>query len=146
MYRLLLIMVIVMLIRFETLCSLTVGAYIHVPFCRRRCYYCDFAIKPIGDRRSTQEDEGRRFTQLLVKEVDQFCDLWRSNYQTELPSIDTIYLGGGTPSLLPDHCVHEILQKLCNCFHLQDDAEITMEMDPGTFDLVRLQSLSNIGE
>jgi oxygen-independent coproporphyrinogen-3 oxidase len=75
------------------------GAYIHIPFCRRRCYYCDFPIKVIGDRKSTAQSESETYTSILCKEIELTAKK-ASLYQP----LDTVYFGGGTPSLLPDHC------------------------------------------
>jgi hypothetical protein len=76
------------------------GVYIHVPFCRRRCYYCDFPIKVIGERESTRKSSGEEYTELLVKDIS----LWSLANSANNIKVDTIYFGGGTPSLLPDHC------------------------------------------
>ena len=75
------------------------GVYIHIPFCRRRCYYCDFPIKVVGDRSTTIDNESQVYTDLLTKEIilTKVC----SGKEKKL---NTIYFGGGTPSLLPDQC------------------------------------------
>lgn len=78
----------------------TAGIYIHIPFCRRRCFYCDFPIKVIGDRESSRRVEGKSYTELLLRDITS----WSSLHGMQQTSIDSIYFGGGTPSLLPDDC------------------------------------------
>src|SRR5204862_3347945 len=94
------------------------GIYIHIPFCRSRCSYCDFA---------TGLYEG----QLADSYVDAVVtEISRAQEAQEI--VDTIYFGGGTPSLLSAPQVDRILKKLKQCFDVEDGAEITMEMNPGT--------------
>ena len=76
------------------------GIYLHIPFCRRRCYYCDFPIKVIGDKESTRRSSGEAYTELLMKDIA----LWSKQNNVIGTAVDTIYFGGGTPSLLPDDC------------------------------------------
>lgn len=78
------------------------GVYIHVPFCRRRCYYCSFPIKVIGERESTIENESNVYTSILLEDIKNEV-AYRSSI-TSLSNVDTIYFGGGTPSLLSDEC------------------------------------------
>ena len=80
------------------------GAYIHIPFCRRRCFYCNFPVVVVGERKSTQEEQGLTYTALLLREM-------RSTFEkTEesLGELETVYFGGGTPSLLPVQCKSSI--------------------------------------
>lgn len=78
------------------------GIYIHIPFCRRRCFYCDFPIKVIGDRESSRRVEGNSYTELLLRDITSWSSL--HGYDMQQTNIDSIYFGGGTPSLLPDDC------------------------------------------
>jgi coproporphyrinogen III oxidase-like Fe-S oxidoreductase len=96
-------------------CPCDIGIYLHVPFCRRRCFYCDFPIHVIGDRPSTQLQRSSSYTQLLLREIRAWRRLYNSqhgqNYKQagDMPragselTVKTIYFGGGTPSLLADH-------------------------------------------
>jgi oxygen-independent coproporphyrinogen-3 oxidase len=82
------------------------GVYLHIPFCRRRCFYCDFPIKVVGDRKSSIEYESEQYTSLILEEMHKTISLHRINsfgnkFET---GVDTIYFGGGTPSLLPNSC------------------------------------------
>lgn len=98
------------------------GIYIHIPFCRSRCSYCDFAT---GLYDSTRAD---RYTQELKQEVLTWNEI-------QVPEeIDTIYFGGGTPSLLSTQQVRTILDAVYSRFSVEPDLhlEVTMEMNPGT--------------
>lgn len=104
---------------FKTFMS-AAGIYIHIPFCRSRCSYCDFATGIY--ERSLAE----RYVQAVVKEILG----WR---EIETPAeVDTIYFGGGTPSLLSASQVAQILDAVSSRFNVHDQPEVTMEMNPGT--------------
>jgi oxygen-independent coproporphyrinogen-3 oxidase len=93
------------------------GIYIHIPFCRQACHYCDFHF-------STSLKFKDDFIQALLKEVEL-----RKNY---LPTknISTIYFGGGTPSLLTATELKQIFEKISNVFSVDEHAEITLEANP----------------
>jgi coproporphyrinogen III oxidase-like Fe-S oxidoreductase len=77
------------------------GIYIHIPFCRRRCYYCDFPIVVVGDGPRNQQIYIQNYINLLLKEFDatkRFLSDFR--FMNANNRIDSIYFGGGTPSLL----------------------------------------------
>ena len=113
------------------------GAYIHIPFCRRRCFYCDFPIKVVGD--GYKSESFQSYTDLLLKEITH------SVQDTQLLPLQSIYFGGGTPSLLPIHQMRSILGLLREKIGIQSDCEITIEIDPGTFDASKLQSWFELG-
>lgn len=98
------------------------GIYIHIPFCRSRCSYCDFATgtydAPLAER----------YVRALAKEIDNFD---RAGF-LEARDVETIYFGGGTPSLLTPSQLERILQTVHERFKVSADAEVTMEMNPGT--------------
>jgi oxygen-independent coproporphyrinogen-3 oxidase len=100
------------------------GVYIHIPFCRSRCSYCDFA--------TGQYDSGlsERYVAALVRELSTF-DAARE-LSDDARHIDTIYFGGGTPSLLTPAQIERILEAVRAQFRVASDAEVTMEMNPGT--------------
>lgn len=118
------------------------SAYIHVPFCRRRCYYCNFPVQIIGDRKVTIERESAAYTDVLLKDIENAV---RCNGSTDTHPLDTIYFGGGTPSMLTNECIGRILTEIRCRFSISSTAEITLEMDPGTFDEARVLELKNIG-
>jgi putative oxygen-independent coproporphyrinogen III oxidase len=114
------------------------SAYIHIPFCRRRCYYCDFPVFVVGDRR-TGANSGN--IQLYVEQLGQEITT-QVSYDRPLA---TIFFGGGTPSLLTVAQLAQILDLLATKFGIANDAEISMEIDPGTFDLAQLQGYLQVG-
>ncbi|HEU4597272.1 MAG TPA: radical SAM family heme chaperone HemW [Pyrinomonadaceae bacterium] len=96
------------------------GIYIHIPFCRARCSYCDFAT---GTFEGALADA---YVRALVEEIDAF-DVAREDALA-----DTIYFGGGTPSLLTPAQIKRVLGAVRRRFRVTTDAEVTMEMNPGT--------------
>jgi oxygen-independent coproporphyrinogen-3 oxidase len=109
-----------------------ISAYVHIPFCRRRCFYCDFPISVLGNQR-------RGETSMTVEGyVDLLCAEIAATSGSKLP-LQTVFFGGGTPSLLSVAQVAKILIQLDRQFGLESHAEISIEMDPGTFSLEHLQ-------
>lgn len=118
------------------------SAYVHLPFCRKRCHYCDFPIVALGSS-STQIDDDPRivnYMQLLSREINATRPGTTTN-----PPLETVFFGGGTPSLVPPSLVSSILETLRLKFGLCLDAEISMEMDPGTFDAKKMKELMDLG-
>lgn len=107
------------------------GIYVHIPFCMHKCRYCDFfSIK-------TDPTLQNAFLKALWCEIDLYA---------ELPyTFDTIYLGGGTPSILPVPVISALLDKLKNTFKIMPASEITIEANPGTLKHAKLKSLSQAG-
>src|SRR5215475_11670059 len=95
------------------------GIYIHIPFCRSRCSYCDFAT---GMYESALAE---RYVRAVISEIDN----WREINNPR--RIDTIYFGGGTPSLLSPAQIELILKAVRSRFEVEDDPEITLEINPG---------------
>lgn len=119
----------------------TTAAYIHIPFCRRRCYYCDFPVSVIGDGggKLDRAQAMGRYVQHLCEEI-RLTARW---FPTS--GLNTVFFGGGTPSLLPVAELEKILVTLDQEFSLAQDAEISLEIDPGTFDLIQLQAYQTLG-
>lgn len=114
------------------------SAYIHIPFCRRRCFYCDFPIAVAGDRaRGETSPRIQTYVDTLCREIQATPILGRT--------LETIFFGGGTPSLLSVEQVGQILAVLSDRFGLAKDAEVSMEMDPGTFTAKQLAALRQVG-
>ena len=114
------------------------SAYIHIPFCRRRCFYCDFPIAVAGDRtRGETSPRIQTYVDTVCQEIEATPVLGES--------LKTVFLGGGTPSLLSVAQVEQILTVLSGKFGMAADAEISMEMDPGTFTRESLQALHQLG-
>jgi putative oxygen-independent coproporphyrinogen III oxidase len=117
---------------------LPTAAYIHIPFCRRRCYYCDFPVFVVGDRQNGATSGN---IQLYVEQLGQEISA-QTNYDRPL---ETIFFGGGTPSLLTVEQLGQILEWLSTKFGIANGAEISMEIDPGTFDLAQIQGYLQAG-
>lgn len=106
------------------------AAYIHIPFCRRRCYYCDFPISVVGDKGRSASTMIEDYLAALIKEIQLTHTLRQP--------LNTVFFGGGTPSLLDPKQLEQIIQAIALQFGIASDAEISMEIDPGTFDRDRL--------
>uniref|UniRef100_A0A5B7CIA7 Radical S-adenosyl methionine domain-containing protein 1, mitochondrial n=1 Tax=Davidia involucrata TaxID=16924 RepID=A0A5B7CIA7_DAVIN len=119
------------------------SAYVHLPFCRKRCHYCDFPIVALGSSSTKTDDDPRIFNyiQLLCREIK--ATSLESDHNP--PPLETVFFGGGTPSLVPPRLVSSVLETLSLKFGLCSDAEISMEMDPGTFDGTKLKELMELG-
>jgi len=113
------------------------AAYLHIPFCLRRCFYCDFPVVPLGDRADGSRNPAiASYLETLCREIATSADG---------PPLSTVYFGGGTPSLLTPPQVAGLLEALQHRYGLAPGAEITLEMDPATFDEVRLQAVLAAG-
>lgn len=114
------------------------SAYIHIPFCRRRCYYCDFAISVVGDKlRGDNSGTISQYVEWLCQEIAATPKLGAS--------LKTVFFGGGTPSLLSVKQLNRILEVVEKQFGIAADTEISMEIDPRTFDLIQLQGYRDAG-
>ena len=107
------------------------GLYLHIPFCSRRCVYCDFYS-------TTRTDLMPRYAGCLVREMG----LRRGEVQGPL---HTLYIGGGTPSLLPSALVGKLLDAAQACFGIRPDAEVTLEGNPDDLTLPLLRDLRGAG-
>lgn len=113
---------------------MTRGLYIHIPFCSTICSYCDFFIL------KNENDELDNYINYLLKEIDIFVE----HNGNEL-TIDSIFIGGGTPSLLYPKQLATITKKLKQSFTFTDDIEISMESNPASLDLPKLNEYKSIG-
>ena len=109
------------------------GIYIHIPFCRTRCSYCDFAT---GIYESSLADS---YVEALVSEIKAAPggDNWSA--------FDTVYFGGGTPSMLSANQLGLILKAIRDRFGLDESTEVTMEMNPGTVSIDTLTAFRKLG-
>ena len=114
------------------------AAYVHIPFCRRRCFYCDFPVSILGDR-SQGDSSGtmREYVEVLCQEI-------LATPAAGLP-LQTVFFGGGTPSLLSVRQLEQILGAIEQRFGLATEAEISLEIDPDTFDRSQLQGYKAAG-
>jgi oxygen-independent coproporphyrinogen-3 oxidase len=107
------------------------GIYIHIPFCKKKCKYCDFISF------SCAEENYDNYFECLIKEIQN------SNYKNK--KITTIYIGGGTPSLVDSKYIGLILDTLKNNFNIDENAEVTIEVNPGSADEKKLKDYINFG-
>ena len=107
-------------------------------FCRRRCYYCDFPVFVVGDRKNG-ENSGTivQYVAVLCQEIAETPNLGAS--------LKTVFFGGGTPSLLSVSQLSQILETLDRKFGIAAGAEISIEIDPGTFTLEQLRGYAAAG-
>lgn len=115
------------------------GLYVSIPFCRSKCTYCNFAsgVYPAG--------EHTRYVERLIDEMRN-TGKWSKKAGAELPSrIDTIYLGGGTPSLLEPELIANLFAAIRAEFTVEPDAEITVECAPGQLSDATLAALAAAG-
>lgn len=107
------------------------GIYIHIPFCVKKCSYCAFLSGPAGP------EVRQEYVNHLIEEIRL-----RSR---EVPEADTIYFGGGTPSLLTPEQIGEILEEVRSAFRITEDAEVTLEANPGTLTAESLEGYRKTG-
>ena len=110
----------------------SVGIYIHIPFCRRKCNYCDFCSF------AGKDNDFFAYTEELCRRIRAFASAEKRRAQT-------VYFGGGTPTLLPIECFSVIFDALKEGFLIADGAEITVECNPATVNESYLRALRDIG-
>ncbi len=109
------------------------GIYIHIPFCKKKCYYCDFVS---FQNKTKLIDE---YIKVIKKEISK-TKIDKKEY-----CVSTIYIGGGTPSYIGSNYIVEILSVLTQYFNISSSVEITIEVNPGTIDEQKLKDYFNIG-
>ena len=109
-----------------------IGVYIHIPFCKQKCYYCDFISY------ANKEQYFDKYVQALITEMSSFLD----NNDVE---IETIYIGGGTPSIIDAKYIEKVMAKLQEKNALITAKEITIEVNPGTVTEEKLKTYKKIG-
>lgn len=108
--------------------------YIHIPFCVRKCNYCDFLSF------ACDEDTQNRYIKALLKEIEW----WGKNISKER-NVISVFIGGGTPSILASAGMLKIMEALKKAFNISDDAEITIECNPGTLSEEKLRAYKSAG-
>ena len=119
-----------------------IGLYVHMPFCKQKCYYCDFVSY------ANKYNIVDRYIQCLKKEIIQYANENKIMSKHGLEPkyvIKTIYIGGGTPSSIDELYIINILQKIKENFQIKNDAEITIEVNPGTVNKEKLETYRDIG-
>ncbi|MCQ2435336.1 MAG: radical SAM family heme chaperone HemW [Clostridia bacterium] len=112
----------------------SIGIYIHIPFCAQKCNYCDFYSMPCAD-----SDFMRTYADALIGQIKSKKRLLRNRH------VSTIYIGGGTPSLMPPEYIVNILNAVKSTAVIDQNAEITIEANPGTLDGAKLTAYRNAG-
>lgn len=113
--------------------KMAAGIYVHIPFCVRKCSYCDFYSEPV--RLELLE----RYISSLVRETRARAQYWSEQ------EFDTIYLGGGTPSLLSSAQIEMVLETITANYHISSLPEISMEANPATINLQSLREIQAAG-
>ena len=109
------------------------GIYVHIPFCKRKCAYCDF-ISFSGKARLIE-----KYVEALKREINK-CKIGKEDYM-----VKTIYFGGGTPSFIESKYIVEILEAIKEKFNISKNAEITIEINPGTVTEEKLKDYYEVG-
>ena len=109
------------------------GLYVHIPFCKSKCHYCDFCSF------SHAETKMEAYCDALVKEIREAAKVYGNR------PVDTVYFGGGTPTTLPLPLISKLIKAIFDLFNVKTDAEITTECNPGTVDLNFLRALRALG-
>lgn len=104
-----------------------IGIYIHIPFCKQKCLYCDFCSY---ENCLEMQDE---YVNALIKEIQYY-----KNKKDFI--VNTIYIGGGTPSILKKENIEKILKEIKLNFEIDNNSEITLEVNPGTVDIEKVES------
>lgn len=116
--------------------SSTLGVYLHVPFCTKRCYYCAFNTAPLDSPEVMQ-----RYVSALLREIELAATVgWASRI-----AIGSVFFGGGTPSLLSAHDLGLVLERLRSAFGVAPDAEVTVECNPESVDASKLAGYRRAG-
>jgi len=111
-----------------------IGIYVHIPFCKSKCAYCDFlSYEGKSERIEEYIEQLKNEIEHVSKEKLQECE------------IDTIYIGGGTPSYINEQDIEEIINELKKLLNIKQNAEITIEVNPGTVSLQKLEKYYNVG-
>lgn len=111
------------------------GIYIHIPFCLAKCKYCGFYSRGDAD-----EAEMAEYVESLLNDIDEYGRVYGAEY-----IVDTIFIGGGTPSILPSPYIGEILERVRANFVVEADAEISIESNPKTLTYENLLSYRKAG-
>ena len=107
------------------------GIYVHIPFCKQKCYYCDFVSYSNKDS--------------CIKEYIEAVQSEIKNYKLKEYIVTTIYIGGGTPSYIKSEYIKKIIETIRNNFEVDKKCEITIEVNPGTVTKQKLQQYKQIG-
>ena len=109
-----------------------ISLYIHIPWCIKKCPYCDFNSHGLDRAKSNTDFPEQNYVQRLL--ADLKYDIERFNLQNSQQQIHSIFFGGGTPSLFSAQAIGNILDGVSKQITFTDNCEITLEANPGTFE------------
>eukprot|EP00177_Eucheuma_denticulatum_P005619 GFKZ01010227.1.p1 GENE.GFKZ01010227.1~~GFKZ01010227.1.p1 ORF type:complete len:523 (+),score=45.30 GFKZ01010227.1:35-1570(+) len=131
------------------------SAYIHLPFCAQQCAYCAFPVIVSGrsalpipetQKHPPPSEAHRDYVDLVCREIRAVARRWKSRLSsTDINPLSTLYLGGGTPSLLHPSLLQQVIDTISHTFGLRSDAEISCEMDPATFTFHTAEAYRELG-
>lgn len=110
-----------------------IGIYVHIPFCKKKCDYCDFISF------ANQEDMQEKYVMALNNDIENTSKTIQEH------QVNTIYFGGGTPSYIDEHLIVKILENIKKHYTICEDAEITIEVNPGTVNKEKLITYKEAG-
>ena len=110
----------------------SVSLYLHFPFCERKCRYCDFLSGP------SRAEEREEYITLLCREI-------RLRAPEAAAPVDTVFIGGGTPSIMTPSQISRVMESIFSSYNVLNNAEISMEVNPGTADLEKLHAFRSAG-
>lgn len=119
-----------------------IGLYIHIPFCKQKCSYCDFCSY------ANKESFIKRYIQCVLKEIIEVGNNNKIDFENgkdDMFLVKTIYIGGGTPSLIDSKYIVQIIEDIKLNFEIDEKAEITIEVNPGTVTLEKLEDYKRAG-
>lgn len=119
-----------------------IGLYIHIPFCKQKCSYCDFCSY------ANKESFVKRYMQCVLKEIIEVGSNNKTDFENgkdDLFLVKTIYIGGGTPSLIDSKYITRVIEDIKLNFEVDEKAEITIEVNPGTVTLEKLEDYYKAG-
>lgn len=111
-----------------------IGIYIHIPFCKSKCLYCDFFS--VADGKKFE----KKYVEALRNEIIKRISVNKNGYH-----VNTIYIGGGTPSYIDEKNIYEILETIKNCCEIDENVEITIEANPGTVSQEKMEAYKKMG-
>lgn len=117
-----------------------IGIYVHIPFCKRKCNYCDFISY------SNKENIIEDYIKCVCNEINDVGQEVAQNIKDKKIDnliVKTIYIGGGTPSVIDSQYIKQLLEEIYKNFKIDENAEITIEINPGTVDKDKLIEYKN---
>lgn len=111
-----------------------IGIYVHIPFCKRKCFYCDFCSFECN------KNTHKEYTKALISEIRAF-----NVDSNESVTVQTLYVGGGTPSYIDESYIEQIVNELRKKYNFAENMEATIEINPGTSSYEKLKKYKEIG-